>query len=55
MALSGRPRVSVRIRQSGRARLGGRYTLVVSEHLGSCSNPPIGSDRKEGSTLVGEC
>ena len=27
----GVPGVSVRIRQSGRAGLGGRYTLVVSE------------------------
>ena len=44
MAPAGRPQVSVRICQSGRARLGGRYTLVVSEHLGSGLDPPIGSD-----------
>ena len=50
MASAGRPRVSVRIRQLGWAMLGGRYTLVVSEHLGSDSDPPIGSDGKRGAT-----
>ena len=46
MASTGRPQVSVWIRQPGWARLGGRYTLVVLEHLGSGLDPPIGSDRK---------
>ena len=46
MASAGRPRVSVRIRQHGRARLGGRYTLVVSKHPRSGSNSPIRSDRE---------
>ena len=32
--------------QRGPARLRGRYTLVVSEHPGSGSDPPIESDRK---------
>ena len=41
-----RPRVSVQIRQPGRARLGGHYTLVVSEHPGSGLNPPIRSDQE---------
>ena len=44
MASAGRPQVSVRIHQPGQAMLGGCYTLVVSEHLGSGSDPPIGSD-----------
>ena len=46
MASTGRPLVSVWIHQLGRARLGGRYTLVVLEHPGSGLDPPIGSDRK---------
>ena len=50
MALAGRPRVLVRIRPPGRTRLKGRYTLVVLEHPGSDSDPPIGSDRRRGAT-----
>ena len=46
MVSAERPRVSIRIRQPRWARLGGRYTLVVLEHLESGSNPPIGSNRK---------
>ena len=38
--------VLVWIRQSGRARLGGRCTLMVSEHPESGSDPPIGFDRE---------
>ena len=44
MASAGRPLVLILIRQPGRARLGGRYTLVVSEHPGSGSDSPIGLD-----------
>ena len=44
MASAGRPQVLVRIRPLGRARLGGHYTLVVSEHPGFGSDLPIGSD-----------
>ena len=40
MVSIGRPRDSIRILQSGRARLEGRYILVVSEH------PGFGSDEK---------
>ena len=46
MVSAERPRVSVRIRQLGCVRLRGRYTLVVSEHPGSSSDPTIGSDQK---------
>ena len=46
MASTEHPRVLIRILQLGWARLGGRYTLVVSKHPGSGSDPPIGSDRK---------
>ena len=46
MASVERPWVLIRIRQPGQAKLRGRYTLVVSEHPGSGSDPPIGSDRK---------
>ena len=46
MASAGCPWVSDRIRQPDRAGVGGRYTLVVSEHPGSGSNSPIGLDRK---------
>ena len=46
MASAGRPWVSIRIRQSGWARLGGRYTLVILKHPGSDSDPPIMSDQE---------
>ena len=46
MVSAERPQVSIRIRQPGWVRLGGHYTLVVLEHLGSGSNPLIGSNRK---------
>ena len=46
MASVGRPWVLVQIRQPGRAKLGGRYTLVASEHPGSLSDPPIWSDQE---------
>ena len=39
---------SVRIRQPGRTRLGGYYTLVVSEYLGSGSDPSIRLDQENG-------
>ena len=46
MASAWRPQVSVLIFQLGWARLGARYTLVVSEHPGSDSDSPIRSDRE---------
>ena len=45
MASAERPRVSIRIHQLGRAKLGGHYTLVVLEHPESGSDSPIGSDQ----------
>ena len=52
MALVGHPRVLVQILQPNQARLGGHYTLVVSEHPGFGSDPPIGSNREGGVTKV---
>ena len=51
MASVGCPRVSVWISQPGGVGLGGSYTSVVSEHLGSGLDPPIGSDHKRGDTV----
>ena len=46
MASTGYTRASVRIRQPGRVRLGGHYTLVILEHPGSGSDSPIKSDQE---------
>ena len=51
MASAGRPRVLVRIHQPGRARLGGRYTLIVTEHPRLISDSPIGSGREWGAIV----
>ena len=60
MKMVGVNRAPVRIRHSGRVGNSGRdtfekkngcYTLVVSEHPGFGSDPPIGSDQKMGATL----
>ena len=51
MASAEHPRVSIQIRQPGQAGLGGRYTLVVTEHPRSGLDPPISSNRKRGATL----
>ena len=52
MASARHPPFLVQIRQPGQARLGGRYTLGVSDHPGSGSNLPIGSNRRKGATLI---